>query len=111
MRIMIAAGLLVVAAGLAAAQEPFHIQFPGPGEAVGKIGFVQALSTGGTVKGSPYSAEAVTESTQMLADGNRIVSRTSTKQYRDSEGRERRELAIGDQLMVMITDPTAGVSY
>ena len=41
--------------------------------------------------GKPYSAEAVTESTQVLADGNRIVRKSTTRMYRDSEGRTRRE--------------------
>src|SRR5687768_13426966 len=43
-------------------------------------------------KGAPYSAEAVTEFVQQLADGNRIVRRTTTRLYRDGEGRTRREL-------------------
>src|SRR5262249_53311348 len=43
------------------------------------------------VKGAPYSAEAVNESTQVLADGTRIVNHSSSVIYRDSEGRERRE--------------------
>src|SRR5215831_12128477 len=43
------------------------------------------------VKGAPYAAEAVTETVQTLADGNRIVQRSSSKEYRDGEGRERRE--------------------
>src|SRR5947208_468362 len=37
--------------------------------------------------GAPYSAEAVTESTQVLPDGNRINHKTTTRVYRDSEGR------------------------
>lgn len=44
------------------------------------------------VKGAPYSAEATTEITQVLADGNRIVSKTGNKSYRDSEGRTRVEI-------------------
>jgi hypothetical protein len=110
MRMMINFGWLVAVAGLAAAQEPRRFQV-GELQAVGNVAFIQALSTGGTVKGSPYSAEAVTENTQVLADGNRIVNRSSSKQYRDSEGRERRELSFGDQQTVMITDPVAGLSY
>jgi len=43
------------------------------------------------VKGAPYSAEAVTESVQTLADGNRIVRKNSSHIYRDGEGRTRRE--------------------
>src|ERR1700674_4906122 len=44
------------------------------------------LISGPPVKGAPYSAEAVNETIQTLADGNRIVARTSDMQYRDSEG-------------------------
>ncbi|HSP67394.1 MAG TPA: hypothetical protein VLN48_06685, partial [Bryobacteraceae bacterium] len=49
------------------------------------------LISGPAVKGAPYSAEAVNETIQMLADGNRIVRRTTAMQYRDNDGRERRE--------------------
>jgi hypothetical protein len=42
------------------------------------------------VKGQPYSAEVVSESVQTLADGNRIVQKTTGRVYRDSEGRMRR---------------------
>src|SRR5580704_3652971 len=68
------------------------------------------LVSGPPVKGAPYSAEAVNETIQTLSDGNRIVQRSSAMQYRDSEGRERREetSAMG---AVFITDPVAGVRY
>src|SRR3954471_8355529 len=35
--------------------------------------------------GAPYSADAVTESTQTLADGNRINRKVTTRVYRDGE--------------------------
>jgi hypothetical protein len=64
------------------------------------------------VKGAPYSAEVVTESVQVLQDGNRIVHRTSGRVYRDSIGRVRRE---EDQPsgppMVTISDPVAGKTF
>ncbi|MEP6635349.1 MAG: hypothetical protein ABJB97_01395 [Acidobacteriota bacterium] len=76
---------------------------------------------GKVVKGSPYSADAVTESTQTLSDGNRIVRKSSAAVYRDSEGRTRREQtlrAIGAfapgsdaPQMIFISDPVAGTSY
>lgn len=76
---------------------------------------------GKPIKGSPYSAEAVTETTQSLGDGNRIVNRSTASVYRDSEGRTRREqtlksiggVASGAQPLqtIMISDPVAGVSY
>jgi hypothetical protein len=64
------------------------------------------------VKGAPFSAEIVTESIQTLADGNRIVQRSSSRVYRDSEGRVRREEdrdAGGPA--ISITDPVAGASF
>jgi len=68
------------------------------------------LVSGPPVKGAPYSAEAVNETIQTLADGNRIVHTSSAMQYRDSEGRERREetSAMG---VIFITDPVAGTRY
>jgi hypothetical protein len=68
------------------------------------------LVSGPPVKGAPYSAEAVNETIQTLADGNRIVQRTSAMQYRDTEGRERREetSAMG---AIFITDPVAGARF
>jgi hypothetical protein len=79
------------------------------------------LFNGKPVKGQPYSAEAVTETTQTLADGNRIVNRSSSTIYRDSDGRERREESIGKlggwsaqgepAKVVFISDPVAGFSY
>ena len=77
--------------------------------------------SGKTVKGAPYSAEAVTESTQTLSDGNRIVNRMTSSVYRDSEGRTRREQTLkalggvgtGDEPLqtIFINDPVAGVTY
>jgi len=76
---------------------------------------------GKLVKGAPYSAEAVTEHVQVLADGNRIVNKFSSTVYRDSEGRTRREqtlkglgvLGTGQEPLqtIFINDPVAGVTY
>jgi len=68
------------------------------------------LISGPPVKGAPYSGEAVNETVQTLADGNRIVRRTTAMQYRDNDGRERREetSAMG---AIFITDPVAGARY
>jgi hypothetical protein len=84
--------------------------------------FMASESFGGkTVKGAPYSAEAVTESIQTLADGNRIINRITSLNYRDSEGRTRREQTLkglgifgtGDEPFqtIFINDPVAGVAY
>jgi hypothetical protein len=75
---------------------------------------------GPVVKGKPYSARSITESTQTLADGNRITQRNEAVVYRDSEGRTRREQTLSDigpfqagapVTMIDIYDPVAGKSY
>ena len=84
--------------------------------------FMASESFGGKiVKGAPYSAEAVTEAIQTLSDGNRIVNKFTSSQYRDSEGRTRREqsfkglgvLGSGEEPLktIFIHDPVAGVTY
>lgn len=62
------------------------------------------------VKGVPYSALVETETVQLLSDGNRITNKTTSRVYRDSEGRVRRE-SVGATAEVFINDPTTGVSY
>jgi hypothetical protein len=85
------------------------------GPAIFQLGF-----DGKLVKGAPYSAQAITETTQTLADGNRIVNKSSAMLYRDSEGRTRREQTLkaigsfavdGPLQTIIISDPVAGVSY
>jgi hypothetical protein len=97
---------------------------PGPGGALGErielLGF-GGMRGGKVVTGAPFSAVAVSESTQTLPDGNQITRKTQTSLYRDSQGRFRREstiTAIGPlaasgqpRSFVMINDPVAGASY
>ncbi len=61
------------------------------------------------VRGAPYSAEAVTETVQVLADGNRIVRQSVTRIFRDGEGRTRRETVGNDGQVstVVISDPVS----
>jgi hypothetical protein len=75
---------------------------------------------GPVVKGKPYSARSITESTQVLGDGNRIVQRNESTMYRDSEGRTRREQTLGGVgpwqpgepvTIINIHDPVADKSY
>jgi hypothetical protein len=76
---------------------------------------------GMVVTGKPYTADAVTESTQMLADGNRITQRNEMRVYRDGEGRTRREQTLSGlgvwqpanepTTTITIHDPVAGTSY
>jgi len=76
---------------------------------------------GRTVKNAPYSADIITETAQALADGNRIRQSSTSKFYRDSEGRTRREQSL-DGLhrvapnanlpqVIFISDPVAGSDF
>ena len=87
-----------------------HIQIIRAGE-----GFETRL-----VKGVPYQAETVTETVQTLADGNRIVHKTTGLVARDGEGRTRREQTLAslapfgskdEPRTVFIHDSAAGTSY
>jgi hypothetical protein len=94
------------AAGAAADQGKANVMFNAQ-----TFAFVSSqLVSGPPVKGAPYSAESVNETIQTLADGNRIVQRTSSMQYRDSEGRERRE-ETSSMGAIFITDPVAGTRF
>lgn len=87
-----------------------------PGFKVMGIGGIE----GKTVSGAPYSAEEMTQTTQTLADGNRIVNTSKSKVYRDQQGRSRVEHTMGNiggltaaepQTVIMIDDPVANVHY
>lgn len=107
-----------------------HVFVGGPGQmamagAQGDNTFVFVSSEmsidGKLVKGAPYSAQAVNESVQTLAGGNRIVRQNTSTVYRDSEGRTRRDQTItvvggysaaGEPAQTtFINDPVAGVNY
>jgi len=58
-----------------------------------------------TVKGAPYCADAIHETVQTLADGNRIVRSATTRLCRDGEGRTRQETERGGRKQVWLHDP------
>lgn len=98
------------------------IQGPGSGAGGNTFIFVNSeFSFDKLVKGAPYSAQAVTEMTQTLSDGNRIVNTSTAAVYRDGEGRTRREQTLksignfsasGEPFQsISINDPVAGVGY
>lgn len=129
----------LVAAGLACAQgDVIQLRVPPPGEPgagagnvvyfnhstqanPGAMEFVRSeFGSGAAIKGAPYSAEAVTESVQLLPDGNRIVHTDSVTMARDSEGRTRRDMtmpiipgmsAADAPKLSFLFDPTTNTSY
>lgn len=130
-------GIFVLSAGLAKAQETAPLPPSGPvviqgGEPGGDVMFApfgggiellgfEGMHGGKVVTGAPFSALAVSESTQTLADGNHIVRKTETNVFRDSQGRFRKEVtlpAIGPlatsgqpKSFVFINDPVAGTNF
>ena len=70
-------------------------------------------AAGPAVKNQPYAAEAVTETSQTLLNGTHIRKTSAYSIYRDSDGRQRREMKNSEGVVeeVMISDPVAGVSY
>jgi len=125
-------GALVVSVGTLRAQEPpagapppdAMEQGGGPEAPLGPrmeiLGFGE-MQPGKVVTGAPYSAVAVTETQQTLADGNSINRRVQANVFRDSQGRTRREITLtgvgplsttgASRTFVMIHDPVAGTAF
>jgi len=72
-------------------QMPLPVKAPGVATTAKVNAEIIASSSTKVVKGAPFSAEGISESVQVLADGNRITRSTTTKMFRDGEGRFRRE--------------------
>ena len=110
---------LIVGAVAANAQMPPPPPPSGPGHDMFYVRTFR-LEDNKVVTGASYSADAVTENTQVLADGNRIARKETAKVYRDSMGRTRRDLSVNaigpwssgaPMQMANIFDPVAGVHY
>lgn len=72
-------------------------QIPASAVALGPV------DIGPPVRNAPYSADATTETIQLLADGTRITRRSTTRIYRDSRGWTRREVTMGEIAGLAIT--------
>jgi hypothetical protein len=114
--------ILATTAGASAQDRRFSGPRPvGPGDFAfirGEFGIANKV-----VQGAPYTAQAVTQFTRTLADGNRIQRTTTAAVARDSDGRTRTERTLeaigpltasrsrGGVKTVFIDDPVAGISY
>jgi hypothetical protein len=128
-------GVLLFSAGLARGQQappppsPEAMMHGGPsgewmappmGERIELLGF-EGMHGGKVVTGVPFSAVAVSESTQTLSDGNQIRRKTQTSLFRDSQGRFRKEVTLSGfgpmaasgqpKSFVVINDPVARASF
>ncbi len=122
MQIVICGLVLLVSAGGMFAQE--HPPTPPSPANIGQTFYtrIEESSMNKLVTGAPYSAQAITETTQTLADGNQIHQQTTANLYRDSQGRTRREQTLATMgpwsssettphQIIFINDPVAGVNY
>jgi hypothetical protein len=92
----------------------------GPGAPGIDILAVEPIEFGEPVLDAPFSADAVTEMTQNLPDGNRIERRSISRLARDGAGRIRREQALPaigpivvepERRMITISEPMHRVQY
>jgi hypothetical protein len=131
---IVLSGIFTLSPGLARAQDAAPLppppqmamlQVPEPeagmiGERIELLGF-EGMHGGKVVTGVPFSAVAVSETNQTLADGNHIARKTETHVFRDGQGRFRKEVsfpAIGPlatsgqpKSFVFINDPVAGTHF
>lgn len=87
----------------------------------GDMDFIAHEMMSRTVAGAPFSAEAVTTTTQTLPNGTHINRTATAALYRDNEGRTRREMqsvagalsagSTAARTTVFIHDPVAQASY
>jgi hypothetical protein len=115
MAMAIMVGMLLGVPAVFAQGPPRH---HGPG---GDFMGPRGMNGGKLVTGAPYTATAVSQSTQTLTDGNRILHSTTGTVYRDSQGRTRREETVngfrpgssasGPHQVIFISDPVAGFNY
>lgn len=136
MRSLILGCLLVLYAGIAGAQQapppPPHAagmmqagtegEFPPPpfGERMELLGF-GGMHGGKVVTGAPFSAVAVSETTQTLADGNHITRKSQSNIFRDGQGRIRKEITLSGfgpmgsseqpKSFVVINDPVGKATF
>ena len=114
MKYLFASLLLVISmTATGNAQEVFTTTTPTAPVAVSRAAteVFAASSSTKVVKGAPFSADGISESVQVLADGNRITRRMTTKMYRDAEGRFRRESAGGASVSAPATSSGFSTVY
>jgi hypothetical protein len=112
--------IILAVSSCAFAQDRGNVMYQSAGPA-GAIAFGSfEKGSAAPIKGAPYSATITNESTQTLADGNRIVQTNTGTIARDSQGRTRQDAplppignlsATNAPHIVFIQDPVAGTSF
>jgi hypothetical protein len=93
------------------------MQYFNTGPATAEFISAEVGMPGKLVTKAPYTADAVTETTQTLSDGNKIVRKSSSQLARDGEGRTRRvdKLdgigSVPTHEFIIIDDPVAKLHW
>jgi len=112
--------IILAVSSCAFAQDRGNVMYQSAGPATAIAFGAFEKGSAAPIKGAPYSATITNESTQTLADGNRIVQSNTGTIARDSQGRTRQDAAlpaIGNLSatnaphLVFIQDPVAGTSF
>ncbi|MGB7203578.1 MAG: hypothetical protein WBD16_15125 [Pyrinomonadaceae bacterium] len=110
MRIVILSLILAAMSAVTFAQDTPRPAQKGDEPHVAKI-LAQMYVKHGAIENSPFTADEENESVQTLADGNRIVRKSTGKIYRNSEGRVRREVKGGQGGMLGTTFSVGGGTW
>lgn len=112
--------LFALGAGICFGQSSMQVQTNGPlagGPSTASAGTGQPFS-GKLVTGKPFSADAMIQTDQTLADGSHVVHQQNVAAARDSQGRTYREEVFASPTAdssalktIFITDPVAQASY
>ena len=115
---LVLSGALVLSAAAVQAQRHGPDGLPPFGVPMELMGF-EGMHGGKVVKGAPFSATGMSETTSTLQDGSVLHRTSQVSMYRDSQGRSRREATFTGfgpltasgtpKKMVMISAPVAGV--
>jgi hypothetical protein len=121
------AALLLLAAGVAQAQEPGAVSggvpagIPACPPAPTNAAQSRPPNNVRLVTGAPYSARGTSETVTTAADGSKVIRQNTVRLWRDSDGRTRREFdltSIGgptpveiNSRLTVIDDPAAGERY
>jgi hypothetical protein len=110
-------GMALAGAVCAQTAAPKHVEerdvvFIGTPGGAGPMGHVMVHVDAQLVKGAPYAAESSTETLRVLSDGTRVSNKFSVKQYRDSEGRTRRDMnPENGPATSVVDDPVSGEHF
>jgi hypothetical protein len=119
--LIVLAALLLTGAGVREGRTQHTVSLSPPGSPPAILQLDPPQAAGETIRGVPFTGAGLTVVTQVLADGNRLERRYTSRVARDSAGRFRQELEVAMLAMpsfpgpaakvTTISDPVSGFTY